>query len=455
MASASFRWRRLWWLLLLPLAFAIKYAWQSFPIMSGYGAKMMASAIYLQHRAPSSVLAEELSAFPLSLASYKWNETDSSVTGSVWGIAKRRAIYRHTAGATLVNEWDEKSIRAQQFYIPPAPPLPDTCRWPCGNAVLPADSLKAYQKLREVLAKAFEANIGENSQRMRAVVVVHSGQIVAEKYADGFDVNTPQLGWSMTKSLTGALTGILVKQGKLNIKQPAPVPEWRNANDGREKITTEQLLQQTSGLDFEEVYSRASEGTNMLFKKADMAAYTASRPLKDNPGTVWYYTSGNSNVLSRIIRHSAGESDYRQFPYRELFWKIGMRSMVMEPDASGTYVGSSYSWATPRDWARFGLLYLQNGEWNGEQILPVDWVRKTATPAPCDSLQHYGYQWWLNAGGQYPNAPRDMMLCDGYEHQYVFVIPSLQLVIVRMGQTEGDWDADNFLKLIIESLPPK
>ena len=445
--------KKLWWLLLLPLAYGISIAWNSFPIISGYGAKMMASAIYLQHRSPESVKAEELGSGPLKMGSFTWNPEDSSVTGSVMGLARRKAIFRRGYGATLVNELSENDIRNQSPIADEANPLPDSCLWPCGTKVLPADSLPEYAAARAVMAAQFLEKDAEHPLRTRGIVVIHNGRLVAEQYADGFDSNTPQLGWSMTKSLTSALIGILVKQGKLDIDAPAPVPEWQNAKDGRETITTRQLLQQTSGLKYEEEYSKPSEATNMLFKKADMAAFTASLPLREKPGSRWYYSSGNSNLLSRIVRQTAGESGYHIFPYQQLFWKTGMNSMILEPDASGTFVGSSYSWASARDWARFGLLYLQNGKWNGEQLLPEDWVAQTATPAPADTLKHYGFQWWLNAGGTYPSAPTDMLYCDGFEHQYVFVIPSRNLVVVRLGQTAGNWDGDAFLKNLLAALP--
>jgi CubicO group peptidase (beta-lactamase class C family) len=164
-------------------------------------------------------------------------------------------------------------------------------------------------------------------------------------------------GWSMAKSMTAALIGTLVQQGKLKVTQPAPVPEWSNVNDPRHAIRLEDLLQQTSGLDFLENYTRASDVTNMLYKEAEMAAFTATHKLAHAPGTVFSYSSGNSNILARIIRQTVGEKDYAAYPFNALFYKIGMYSALFEPDASGTYVGSSYINATTRDYARFGLLY--------------------------------------------------------------------------------------------------
>ncbi len=178
---SRFRIKHLLWLLLLPLFYAINYAWKSFPIISGYGAKMMASAIYLQGRTPENVLREELGSFPLSLGSFEWNEKDSTVTGTVWGTAKRTALFRKTVGATLVNETTVEQLKAQQFYVAPPPLQPDTCYWPCGNNMLPADSLAQYAAMQQTIETLIKDTLRETPLRMRAVVVIHKGKLVAEK----------------------------------------------------------------------------------------------------------------------------------------------------------------------------------------------------------------------------------------------------------------------------------
>ncbi|MDP4262911.1 MAG: serine hydrolase [Bacteroidota bacterium] len=427
-------------LFLIVLAFGFRYAWRSFPIISGYGAKNLCSAIYLQHRNPKDVINEDLGGFPLSLGSFTVNEKDSSVTGSVWGFAGRKAIYRKGIGCTLVNDYKEEEIRAQHFMIPSLPVTNrDTIPWPDGNKL--ADTIPAGIN-KPALDKIAEEAIREDGNgkpvHTRAVLVVYDGQLVAEKYAPGFDKNTVMLGWSISKSLTGALIGILVKQGKLDVDAPAPVPEWKGSD--KQKITLKQLLQHTTGLEFLESYTGFSEVTNMLFNKGDMAAYTAKLPLKYEPGTVFNYSSGNSNVLSRIIRQAVGEEGYASFPYQYLFHKTGMYSMLLEPDASGTYIGSSYSYATARDFARFGLLYYNNGNWKGEQILPENWVKESVQPVAADKLKHYGYQFWLNGWDEkdpskrwYPDVPADMFFADGYGGQDIYIIPSRKLIVVRLG----------------------
>lgn len=390
---------------------------------------------------------------------------DSSVTVSVMGLAKRKAIFRKNIGCTLISNTTEKELRSQVFDIPP-PPVQNTdlIPFPFGDKVV--DSVPSginISILKAAVDKAFTEPYAGKKQRTRAMIIVYNGQLVAEKYAPGFDAHTKMYGWSMAKSFTGALIGTLVKAGKLDVSKPAPVAEWNNVNDERHNITIENLLQQTSGLDFVEDYTKASDVTNMLFNEKDMAAFAANHPIEYKPGTMFNYSSGNSNSLSRIIRQTAGEENYAAYPYTALFYKIGMYNTLLEPDCSGTYVGSSYINATARDYARFGLLYLNNGIWNGERILPEDWVKKTTTAPAAIKTKKYGYQFWLNGidannSSQriYPNAPADMFICDGYAGQEIYIIPSKKLVVVRLGLTlDKSFNEDAFLKSILDALEKK
>ena len=426
------------------LIFIVVFTWLSFtvfPAVSGYGSKNLCSAVYLQHRNPADVIREDLGAFPLSFGTFTVNEKDSSVTGSVWGLAKRKTIYRKGVGCTIINDLREEEIRKQQFAIPAKPSInSDSIAWPYGDKL--SDSIPVNinkEKLQVAVNNVMnETTADGQTVYSRAVLVIYDGNIIAEKYATGFDKNTVMLGWSMSKSLTSSMIGILVKENKLSVDSPAPVASWLNTK--KQKITLKHLLQQTTGLDFTEIYTRPSNVTKMLFSKGDMAAYTESLPLKYEPGTVFNYSSGNSNILSRIIRQVIGEKDYAAFPYNELFYKINAYSFLIEPDASGTYIGSSYSYATARDFARFGLLYYNNGIWNGEQILPVNWVKKSIQPSDADKLNRYGYQFWLNGYDQkdptkrwFPDVPADMFFADGYGGQDVYIIPSEKLVVVRLG----------------------
>ena len=451
--------------IIIVLAWVIHYAWISFPIISGYNAKQMCTCVFVSERDQKDIETNELADFPLNIATNKVNYQDSSVTSTVWGFATKTAIYRKGMGCTLINDITEQQLHSQSFQIPVSTlQNTDTIAWPYGDKI--ADSFPTAInkiKLNAAVDNAFTEPYPGKKQRTRAVIILYNGQLIAEKYATGFNKNTKMYGWSMAKSFTAALIGTLVQEGKLNVRQPAPVPEWNNPKDPRHAITLENLLQQTSGLDFKEDYSKASDVTNMLYKKDDMAAYAASHSLAHDPGTVFNYSSGNSNILSRIIRHTVGEKEYAAFPANALFHKIGIYHTSFEPDASGTYVGSSYINGTARDYARFGLLYYNDGIWNGERILPIGWVKQTQTSSAANTLKNYGYQFWLNGFDEkhplqkaYSHVPADMFYCDGYGYQFIYIIPSKKLVVVRLGLTlDHSFDEDTFLKNIIESIDDK
>lgn len=442
------------------LVYGIYYCWVSFPIVSGYGAKNLCSCMFAAGRDEADVQHEDLADFPISLGKFTVDLKDSSATGTVWGMAKKKAIYRKGLGCTLVNEISEEELRKQNFIRPEPPAVSgaDTLEWPYGSKTstsIPVNINK--EKLDRAINDAFTDDVPDYKKMTRAVVVIYDGKLIAEKYAPGFDKSSRMQGWSMTKSITSTLIGMLVKEGRLDINKPAPVPEWKDAADLRHSITIKNLLQQSSGLDFVENYAKSSDATRMLFQSKDMAAYTASRPLKDKPGSVFYYSSGNSNILSRIIRQTVGDNNYYGYIYDSLFYKIGMYSALQEPDAGGTIVGSSYTWATARDWAKFGLFIYNNGTYNNQHLLPEEWMKDATTPATSSIQKEYGYQWWLSGfvGGNpsqpmFPDVPADMFRASGYGGQGVYIIHSKKLVIVRLGL--HDIDDNVFLKGFMETV---
>lgn len=418
---------------------------------------MLCSCTMIAGRDEADVIKNELGTFFLSKGNYKANYEDSSATGNVMGLAKQKAIYRKGLGCTLIAEMSETELRNQKLHVTPTPSIDtDTIPWPMGDR-LPS-SVTINKKLQRAVASAFEEPSEKKLRRTRAIIVIYDGMLVAEQYAKGYDRHSLHIGWSMSKSITSALIGILVQNKKLNIHTTAPISEWQH--DGRQKITISNLLHASSGLEWNENYSSPSTATNMLYKKKDMGGFAASQPLEFEPETVFEYSSGTSNILSKIIRQTVGNEMYASFPSEALFSKLGMYSMVMEPDASGTFVGSSYSFATARDWGRFGLLYINKGNWLGEQIISEDWVRYTTTPAPAALRGEYGAQFWLNSGERnnpsnryYPDAPVDLFWADGYEGQNVFIISSKKLVIVKLSLSQGDYLDDNkFLHDVIEAL---
>ncbi|MFT4753948.1 MAG: CubicO group peptidase (beta-lactamase class C family), partial [Salibacteraceae bacterium] len=401
-----------------------------------------------------------LGAFPLNLGTFEWNESDKSTSGSVFGLAKSKAIFREGLGCTLVREISEVEIRRAKTHVDlNRPVLNDTVYWPRGKKL--ADTVSHdldMKKLNFAISSAFENTNIEIPANTRSVLVVYKGQLILEQYADGFDKDAPQLGWSMAKSVTNMLYGVMTKKGWIDVNDPAPVHEWRN--DNRAAITSDQLLRMSSGLYWEEVYSSVSTATNMLYRYSNMGDFALGQPLHTKPEQEWVYSSGSTNILSKIIRDKIDSSSYYHFAQDELFSKIGITTAIIEPDAAGTFVGSSYMWASARDWARLGMLYLNNGEWYGEQIIDPEWVKYTVTPTPKAAAGEYGSQWWLNAGEKgnennriLPNVPTDMYMMDGYEGQRVFVVPSFDLVVVRLGQNKkGGFDYDGFLSSIISCI---
>ncbi len=453
--------RSLFVILVAAISYGVYYASQAFPILAGYGAKNLCSCVALGGRQPEDVINNELGGGMLPLGTFTFNPEDSSATGSVFGFAKRKAIYRKGLGCTLLNEISENELRGQKFNLTEPPSInQDTVNWPMGNLI--RDTLLTgldYEKINKTVGDAFAEPGEEKVRRTRAIIVVYDGQIIAEKYANEFNSNSRHLGWSMAKSVTNALIGLLVKEGKISLNDKAPIEEWQK--DNRSAITMDNLMQASSGLKWEENYAGPSDATNMLFKKSDAGIFASHAPLNKEPGTDFYYSSGTTNILSWIVRNKVGEEAYHSFPHKNLFYKIGMNSMVMEPDAGGTFVGSSYAFATARDWARFGLLYLNDGIWGSERLLPEGWVEYSSTPAIGAERGEYGAQFWLNAGApgnpenrMYPNVPADLFWADGYEGQNVFIIPSKNLVVVKLSQSSGNYLDDNkFLSEIISALP--
>jgi CubicO group peptidase (beta-lactamase class C family) len=460
-------------LVVLVLVGAGWYAGMAVPIGTGYAAKYICSSVFISHRDPQVTYREDVAPInPLAkIIDVNIDREHKKVVASSYGLFKSTALYREDCGCTLIVGTTEAELRKQTFMIPDSPPAPQavsSAPWPIGGgeALEPVPGGVNTQKLKAAIDAAFVETDPVKKKMTRAVIVVYDGKIIGEKYAPGFDKDMSLLSWSMGKSVTNALVGILVRQGKLRIHEPAPVSEWQKAGDPRRKITIDQLLRMSSGLKFDETYEPLRDVTEMLYRSSDFAAYAAEKPLEAEPDSKWVYSSGTANIVARIVRHTA-EKDYPRyydFLRKELFGKIGMRSAVPEPDPSGTFVGSSYMLATPRDWARFGLLYLQDGVWGGERILPEGWVKYTATPTPKAPQGRYGAFFWLNAGTEgnpidrpWPNAPRDAFAARGYQEQYVVVIPSKKLVMVRFGATSvrGAWDMNDFISRVTAGLPEK
>ena len=434
-------------LLLIVLVYLRIAIYPQLDLLSGFSSKSVASGHFIDGRDLLMIEQGDNDIDKVNWATNAINNEEKFVASTVYGLKERKAIYREGLGATLINNDFDVT---KPYEVPRRTQLNTNLPFPYGNLETKDtvfDNID-YDKLQETIASAFDKK-GQKKKRTRSVIVLYKGKIIAENYDIGFNKNSKILGWSMTKSLTATYFGILQKQGKIDIMKPAPIAEWKK--DERSKITINDLLHMNSGLEWEEDYTKISDVTKMLFQAEDMSRCQLEKPAKFKPNSHWNYSSGTTNLLSGILRKQFNtHQEYLDFWYSALIDKIGMNSMIVETDMAGNFVGSSYGWATTRDWAKFGLLYLHKGNWNGEQLFDESWAKYVATPTNTSNGQ-YGAHFWLNAGGVYPDVPRDMYRCSGFQGQMVFIIPSLDLVVVRMGLSE-DFDFNGFLREIIETL---
>lgn len=435
-------------------------------------AQIACAGIFVADRAEADVLRDDIHALaPFTKAVVlSVDRKARTVTASAPGTATRTALHRPVVGCTLTTgDVALSALDAQAAGLVPVS-AQSAKPWPVGDAPVAKRQKAAEAKLdraaldRAVSAAFDEQNVGGYPDT-RAIVVVQGGAIVAERYAPGFERSTRMLGWSATKSIMGTLVGLLVDDGVLKLDDPAPVPEWQGKDDPRAQITLRQLLTMSSGLKFVESYLPGNESIKMLFEAGDMGALAAAMPLEHAPGTFWSYSSGTTNILSRIVFDATGGTleGMTRFAQTRLFEPAGMSSALIEPDESGVLVGSSYGYATARDWARYGLLHLNKGEANGKRLLSPQWLDFALTPTPASARPSYGAQLWLNRATADDEGRKvlqdvapDAFMAMGHNHQIVAVIPSQDAVIVRLGWTpEGQkFDWNKYLSQIANALAP-
>lgn len=437
-------------LLVLLLVYLRTAIYPQLDLISGFASKSVASGHFLDNRSLETIQRGDNDIPKIDWAKNTIDATEKYVTATVYGLKERKAIYREGLGATLINDDFDVS---KPYNVPKRKKLENNLPFPYGNNE-PKDTVFTnidYKKLNATVADAFDKK-GEKSKRTRAILVIYKDKIIAEKYDTNFNKNSRLLGWSMTKSITATMFGILQKQGKIDVTKPASITEWKN--DKRANITLNDLLHMNSGLEWEENYEKISDATKMLFIEEDMSQSQLRKPATFKPNSHWNYSSGTTNLLSGILRKQfKTHQEYLDFWYTNLLDKIGMNSALIETDMAGNYVGSSYGWATARDWGKFGLLYLHKGNWNGEQLFDESWANYVATPTNT-SNGRYGAQFWLNAGGHFPDVPREMYYASGYQGQMVAIFPSRDLVIVHLGLSEK-FDFNSFLSGVIGSLSKK
>jgi CubicO group peptidase (beta-lactamase class C family) len=456
--------RRHQWLHPIALAFALwcgagcHRTTQDLHVATGLISHTLCSETFVGGEDPAVVYAESLKPRP-GMAIVNWqtsytvDRTNREVSATIAGGFASRAVFHDQLGCLLL-QGDEPP----DLLLPPSdeanqrPALLPEIAGP--SLVEPADP-----DLRAALDHAFAEPTDRPAFRhTKAVIVVRDGEVIAERYAPGYGIATPLPGYSASKSIINAMLGILVREHKLTVEQRAPVAAWSDANDPRHAITIDELERMTSGLALDETGSPQSPVSKMLYLERDMANYAESAGLEATPGRVWNYSSGNTLILSRLIRDAVGghTRDVLGFARRELFAPLGMRHVTMEFDATGTPVGSTYILAPARDWARFGMLYLDDGVVGGQRILPEGWVTYSSTPT---LESDYGAGFWVNRGNnrhavgrRRGGMPADAFYASGILGQRVVIIPSQRLVITRFGAAQDwdDFDIEGLLRLVRE-----
>lgn len=411
--------RIVWATLLIILLGGCLYLNKLMPIITGYAAKNLASAVFVSGRDQADVEALDLHFSFIKFTRNKVDREKRTVTSRfLW--SKSVAAFREGYGVTLLRGKTAAQLQAETF---PLPLEVDVC-----DPLAPGDS--ALCARLEPIAKALVDDQAYNGTPF-AFVVLHDGGVVAERYRDGFNAEMPLLSWSMAKSFTNALVGIMVADSLIDLYAPLGIPEWQN--DGRNAISLNDLMQMQSGLEWNEDYGNSSDVNIMLHREKDMGLFALSKPLVFEPGTHWYYSSGSTNIVMRYLREKfASDEVFLSYIRERLFVPLSIPKAYFEPDMSGTPIGSSYLYITARDFARFGQLYLDDGCVGDQRILPEGWVEYTATPAS-DSKGGYGAFFWLNRGGALPDAPEDLFSCNGHDGQQIYIIPSKGLVVVVLG----------------------
>ena len=439
-------------------ALSLHYAQKTFTLAragTAYSAKMLCSGVLM-----AGMNAERLKREELSLAQGLIKTKIDSNQGVVhaWafaGLVRGAAVRQGNLGCSQVIANKQVVRLPNQTRQQPTDPNTTKTPWKLYPDASETPPRIDQNKLETAISQAFQESTPSAPKRTRAIVVVKDGWVVAERYAVGITPKTPLIGWSMTKSLTHALIGIGVQKGELQLNESLLLPEWRTDNDARQMITLDHLLRMNSGLAFDEqTRSLDSDLVKMLTQEANTGRFASNKPLTGRIGRNWSYSSGTTNILSRGLRLAINnDRDYWSYPYEALFKPLGMASAYLETDSSGNFVASSLGWASARDWARFGLLYLNEGEWNGKQILQKGWIQHATTPSK-GSKKGYGAHWWLSSKRRRPDLPRDSYSAEGYEGQLILVVPSSKTVIVRLGQTpkRSSFNPNNFGALILSAL---
>ena len=396
-------------------------------------------------RTPEQVFEEDLARFP-NFAwqdDMQWSVDSENKKAMVWGAGFERRIaeYNGDQGCSILPVGMD-DVQFTPTQVPRNIPDPGTTPWPTGD-------LGAYGSFDEVDADALNSAFDwlmAQPQNTRALVVAYKGKIIGERYAPGFTKDTPQISWSQGKSIAAALTGVLVEQGAFTLEDQAPVPEWHGDGDPRSAIKVKHLLRMASGLDFINggvgnpgAWTSANEHFMIYFDGLNVYDHAIHQPVDLPPDSLFRYRNSDPLTLARIARTTveARGEDWLSFPQRALFDRIGARNYVLETDAWGNFIITGYDFGSAHDWVRFGLLHLWDGVWEGERILPEGWVDFISSPGPGAKRDEYGGLFWLNQSQAFDQAPADAYSARGYMGQDTMVIPSRDMVVVRLGPSPG------------------
>ncbi|MBX2831786.1 MAG: beta-lactamase family protein [Rhodospirillales bacterium] len=423
---------------------SIFFIWLA-PVGAAYSAKIMCSAIFVNGLTSSRARAEDVLAdnnAMLSLITTNVDLRNQTVSAHAFGFRKRFAVYRPNLGCTLAD--DQTHITLLRNSTPLIRPISPKSLL---TTTLPENVDR--RALNHIVYDAMDEPGVRPERRTRAVLILHRGKVVAERYADGISAQTPLPGWSMTKSVWNAVLGRMRHEGMMpDVKSPVLINEWQaQTDDPRAVITYDDLLHMRSGLEFDESYwNPLSDVAQMLFIEPAAAGFAVSKTLENTPGEVFAYNSGTSNILSAAVRNLSGSRmAYLIRPTDLLFRPLGIENAVIETDPDGYFIASSFMHATARDWAKIGQLFLQDGVWGGKRLLPEGWVKYSTSPAENDPDGVYGAHWWLdlpsgrdedgNPRSDVAKIPQDAFFALGHDGQSLTVIPSKELVIVRLGVT--------------------
>ena len=419
------------------LGFSVYRLSDAIDVAASLGAKLACSSKYVSGFDEQQIDEDLASYSPATrLLDINYEDGQQRVTANLYGISEYSASYRPGLGCTLdigdteslnklvVPGLNQKSQKEEMISLVPE-----------------------YQQLSEQILESDN----QSGLQTRALLVAKGGAVVAEAYAPGIDSDTPLLGWSMAKSVTALMIGRMEVLGLADVDLTTGFAQWQQ--DERSAITIKQLLQMSSGLYFDETYAPGSDSTRMLFTEHSASDVALTAVPDKTPGTYFSYSSGTSNILMRWMREQLGSNQaLLNFFYQEIAQPLGLTNTVFEVDPSGVIVGSSYLFASARDWGHMGLLMLNQGRVNGTRLLSENWVAEAQTSVSAENYQQYGYHFWLNRGGdtlRWSEIPEDAYMMMGNRKQIVMIIPSENMVIVRLGWTSGDYPVEkNFTRLL-------